>query len=363
MKRSSMVLTTMASQVSKAPRLSRVLCTVSLLALMASASRAATLAATPADLAAQVKAAQPGDVVRLAPGAYGAVKLQAILKASPGVTIQGVPGVVFSSLDASGSSFLTFDGIEVAGTANAAAVWFGPGSHDLTLRNSKVHQADGKTLQGSAVVFNKAANITVDHNEFSFLASGVGVQASTGAVVSNNLLHDIGSDGVDLTDAVGAKVIGNTATNFHPPPAAHPDFIQWWGKNTSGLDIEDNRFDRGTGGVAQGIFGEDGQGVTIRNNILRGTMYNGIGLSRTKDAVIEGNFVAGYPDMATRIIVRGGCDSVTITGNAAQAVLDYVQAGQPSCREVRISENQPLAAAPRGDDRPLDAWRRRRAQR
>jgi hypothetical protein len=341
----------------------RIWCTVSMIALMASTARAATLSATPADLSARVGAARPGDIVQLAPGAYGAVKLQNIVKAPQGVTIQGAPAAVFTSLDASGSSFLTFDGIEVAGGGNLAMVWFGAGAHDLALRNSKVHQADNQTLLGSGVVFNNAANVTIDHNEFSFLGSGVGVQSSTGAVIANNLFHDIGSDGIDLTNAVQTKVVGNRATNFHPQPAAHPDFIQFWGPSTSGLDIEDNRFDRGTGGVTQGIFGEDGAGITIKNNILRGTMFNGIGLSRTKGAEIEGNFLDGYPDMPTRIIVRGGCTGIAITNNTAQTIINYVPAGQPACKDVRIAQNTAVAPAPFGDDRPLEAWLRRREQR
>lgn len=320
-------------------------------ALSFGVAHAATPTATPATLAAQVKAAQPGDVVQLAPGAYGAVKLQNLVKTAP-VVIEGAPGAALTSLDGTGSAFLTFDGLEVIGTANAAAVWFGPGSHDLTFRNGKVHNTN--PAQGSAVVFNKATNITVDHNELYNLGSGVGVQSSTGAVVSNNAFHDIASDGIDITDAVGAKITGNTGTNFHPPAQAHPDFIQFWGLNTNGLDIENNRYDRATGGVAQGIFGEDGANVTIKGNILRGTMFNGIGLSRTKGAVISGNFVDGYPDMTTWIIVRDACDSVTITGNATPTVTNYTAA--PACTNVTISGNTTVALAALGDDALLTAW-------
>ena len=346
--------------------MNRLFAAVSAVALTAAGARAATLSADPASLVAQVKAARPGDIVRLAPGAYGAIGLNNIAKAAPGVTIQGAPGAVLTSLEATGSSFLIFNGLEVAGTANAAAVYFGAGSHDIVFRNGKVHQADNATLQGSALIMHAAANVTVDRNEFSWLSSGVGVQASTNAVVSNNSFHDIGADGIDITDATNLKVIGNTATDFHPGPTTHPDFIQWWETGTvaspCGMDVEDNRFDRGAGKPIQGVFGEAGCDVTIRGNILRGAMFNGIGLSRTQGAVIADNFVDGYPDMVSRIIVRGGCADVSITNNAAQVVANYMPAGQPPCRDVKIAGNTTLTAAAPGDDRPLDRWLSRRRQ-
>jgi hypothetical protein len=330
----------------------------SALALAAGAD-AATLQATPANLLAQVRAAQPGDVVRLASGTYSIGFT--VQKPAPGITIEPAPGatVIASVLNLTGSTNITVDGVDVpmagAGAYGATA---GPGSQNITFRHLKVHQADNKTNDGVAFYIRGANAITVDSSEIGHSGIGINIIDTDHVVLTNNLIHDISGDDIDLAGAPYAKVIGNTAINNVPGPDEHPDFIQFWGTKTNpnpcDIVIEKNRYDRGKGGAAQGIFGEGGCNVTIANNIIRGAMGNGIALAFTNGANISGNFVQGYPDMASGMVVRNRCSNITMTNNAAGAVTNYVVAGEMPCTNVKISSTTIVKAAKFGDDAVLN---------
>ena len=78
---------------------------------------------------------------------------------------------------------------------------------------------------------------------------------------------------------------GNSFTSFHPHGNDHPDAIQFWTSNITGVthdvSITNNTFTRGDGAPVQGIFvkDEDFQGyrnVTITGNAVVGELYNGI---------------------------------------------------------------------------------------
>lgn len=327
-------------------------------------AHAATLTATPATLSTQLAAALPGDIVELAAGDYGDLAAKNLAKAAPGVTIRPAAGaaVAVSSITASGSTNLTFTGLEVqAKPATQYALTVAGGGAGVVFDQLKVHQVDGKTPVGVGAFIRNAAGVTIQNSEFAWLGVGVTVMDSDHVTVAGNELHDIAVDGMDLAGASDVLVSKNYIHDFHPGEGAHPDAIQFWATalhpDPARITITGNRYVRGTGGVAQGIFGGPGEDVTITDNALRGPMYNGISLAGTKGATISGNFVDGYPDMATRIIVRGGCDQVAITGNAAQAVVNYVVASEAPCTNVTISGNTALQPAAFGDDALLTAWR------
>jgi len=323
--------------------MTRLLLTASTLALMACEARATTLTATPANVAAKVQAAQPGDVVQLESGEY-VLHINA-RKAAPGVTITPASGahVVASEIVANGSSNLTFDGIEVAMTPAANGVTAaGKGTENIVFNHIKVHQADNQSLASVGFWIRLASNITIQNSEVQWAHRGIAVLDSDHVTIKDNLIHDIKVDGMELAGTTDTTITGNKATNFHPTPGDHPDFIQWWGTaitKTNNLNIEGNHYERGTGGIAQGIFGEDGSNITIKGNSLLGVMYNGIGIARAQDVLIDANFVDGYPDMGTRIIVRGACDRVTISNNTTPAVINYVQAGETPCKSVTQKNN------------------------
>lgn len=342
----------------------RLLAAVLPLALLcASAAAAATLTATPATYWDLTRAAKGGDIVQLSTGDYGDLTIWNMTPVAPGVVIQPAPGaaVKLSSINANGSTNLLITGFDVTMTPTTGiGLSAGSGAKNIVFDHLKVHQADAATLAGVGFAIRNAANITVQNSEFYWTGSGGYDMDSDRVTVTGNLIHDINTDGILLAGATNATVTKNVLHDFHPGDGDHPDAIQWWSTAdtaTKAVEIAFNHIERGAGGISQGIFGEDGANVSIHDNELLGTMYNGIGLSRTKGAVIDHNFVDGYPDMGTRIIVRGGCDQVAITNNAAQAVVNYVASDEPPCTNVTIAGNTTLQPAAMGDLSLLTAWK------
>lgn len=324
---------------------------------------AATLTATPATSWAVLGAAKPGDIVQLQAGDYGDLAAWNFKKAAPGVTIEPAPGaaVTISSINAGGSSNLTFTGFDVVMKPTTQyGLQAGGAGGNVVFDRMKVHQADASLLQGVGFWVRNGANVTIRNSEFYWLGLGGGLMDSDHVTISGNLIHDVGVDGIDLAGVTNVLVSRNVIHDSHPSGGAHPDGIQWWSTATTptnGVEIAYNHIERGAGGASQGVFGEDGANVSIHDNELLGTMYNGIGLARTKGAQIRHNFVAGYPDMGTRIIVRGGCDAVTIEGNAAQEVVNYVTTTEPACTNLTIQGNTTIPAVQLGDLSALDAWK------
>lgn len=333
------------------------------LALLFQPAFAATLPATPATLWNQMGAAQPGDHVQLQSGDYGDIPAWNFKKAGV-VTIEPAPGAVvtLSSINADGSTNLLITGFDVAMKATTQyGITAGSGANNVVYDRMKVHQADASLLQGVGFWFRNAIKVTVQNSEFYWLGTGGGALDSDQVLIAGNRIHDINVDGILLSGKLSGVVSGNTLRDFHPGAGDHPDGIQFFDA-ASGvvgpLEISSNRIERGSVGQLQGIFGEGGAGISIHDNELLGTMYNGIGLARTKVASIDHNFVDGYPDMDTRIIVRGGCDSVALTNNTTQSVFSYVTTGEPPCTNVTLAGNTIIpASAGAGDYAALNAWK------
>lgn len=328
----------------------------------APAALAATLPATPANVWDVVKGAAPGDVVQLSAGDYGALNLWAIPQASPGVTIQPAPGaaVRVTTINADDSSWLIFRGFDVTMNPQTQFGFSTGRGANLVFDRMKLHQADATRLVGVGFLIRAARNVTVQNSEVYWTGSGGSVVDSDHVTVAGNEIHDINVDGILLSGATNALVTKNLLHDFHPGDGDHPDAIQFF--NTSarvsgGLEIAANRVERRSGGELQGVFGEGGTEISIHDNELLGVMTNGIALAGTKGAVIDHNFVAGYPDMATQIIVRGGCDGVKIINNATQNVVNYAPAGEPHCTNVAISGNTQARAVKPGDLTALNAWK------
>ena len=303
--------------------------------LLASAAHAATLRAAPATVTAVVKSAQPGDVVQLSSGAY-VLDLWGIRKASPGVTITPAPGatVTASEINPSGSSWLTFSGITVAMTpATQYGIYVENGSTNIVFDGLAIHQADKATLAGVGVFFRNigaASNIVLKNSEISWVGSGINAANVDGVTLTNNKLHDIQTDGILALGMMHSTISYNFITNFHNANGGHPDGIQWATDTndkppkipTSSLTIDHNRIEIGSGDQFQGIFGEDGDHITITNNIVMGSMGNGIADARSSDVTIDHNFVQSYaaPAIQTNLVVRQQADRISITNNTAPAI-------------------------------------------
>jgi nitrous oxidase accessory protein NosD len=311
--------------------------------------------ATPNTYRAKIQAARPGDVIVLDAGAYGAVDLNGRKFAEPGVRIEAKPGadVVFDSLDLQGSEGIELRGADIAikGPSFGVNVL---GSSRIRLAGLKIHGGDGP--DHNAVMLRDSQDVSVADCDIHDLSTGINFLDSNHLKISGNHLTHIQSDGIRGAGSY-VEVIGNSGSSFHPSEGDHPDFIQFWNQHsgvTTGNVIKDNVFERGDGAVVQGIFIEYNENMIISGNAMAGTMYNGISLSVVHGAVIEDNFVQGYADMGTRIIVRGASTDVIVRNNVSEEIVNYDREGvNPRYKE---EHNSSIRAAKIGDTTDLRAW-------
>lgn len=343
------------------------------------------------DLWAAIKAASPGDQILVSEGNYSILSLRMMNIPSPGVTIQPVTGarVVINNAEHDTCSGIHYKGIEFYTKDNtqhngAYSVYF-VNSHDCSVDGSKIHGpvvASKAPASGVGVFIRLSTNISITNNELFDLGAAGGQMDSVGTVIDGNNVHDVRSDGFDNSGAINPVVTNNTFTDFYPVVDAtgtdHPDGIQFWGTTANpvgkGAIVRGNVIKRGKGhainpdGSAstlalwpQGIFAENQADMTIEDNAMVGTLFNGISVSGTSGALIKDNFVQGGVDMGSRIIARGQSSNITITGNeVSDALVNYVDNGKPNVNFVDTGDNVKISAAvvTNGvvDTSQLDKW-------
>jgi hypothetical protein len=310
---------------------------------------------TPKTYWAKVQAARPGDVIVLGEGEYGSVGFNNRKVAEPGIRIEAKPGakVVFDHLDLQNSEGIEIRGVEIAVRGPSFGVNV-QGSSRIRLSGLKVHS--GEATGHNAMMLRDSENITVSDCDVDGFGTGINFLESTHLKISGNHITNIQSDGIRGTGSY-VEVLGNTGSSFHPEEGDHPDFIQFWGSQSgvaTGNVIKDNVFERGAGGVVQGIFIENNQNIVISGNAMAGTLYNGISLSGVKGAVIENNFVQAYVDMGTRIIVRDASADVIVRNNVSSQIVNYDRGG-PNPR-YKEEHNSSIGSAKVGDTSALKAW-------
>jgi Right handed beta helix region len=309
---------------------------------------------TPKTYRAKIQAARPGDVIVLDAGSYGAVDLSGRKFAEPGVRIEAKPGakVVFDSLELQGSEGIEVRGVDVAVRGPSYGVNVQESSR-IRLSKLKIHGADPGH---NAVMLRDSQNVSIADCDVQDVWSGINFLDSNHLRISGNHLTHIQSDGIRGAGSY-VEVIGNSGSSFHPGEGDHPDFIQFWGRHSgvaTGNVIRDNVFERGDGAVVQGIFIEYNEKILISGNAMAGTMYNGISLSGVHGAIVEDNFVQGYVDMGTRIIVRDASSDVTVRNNVSEEIVNYDRGGaNPRYKE---EHNSSIRAAKIGDTTDLKAW-------
>jgi hypothetical protein len=88
---------------------------------------------------------------------------------------------------------------------------------------------------------------------------------------------------------------------------------------------------------------------------MSGTMYNGISLSTTSNGLVEDNFVQGFLDMDSWIIVRDASSNITVTHNTTQSVINYQGNGVPNPNYVE-SGTSIVSATAATDLSTVNAW-------
>jgi Ca2+-binding RTX toxin-like protein len=306
-----------------------------------------------------LKSAQSGDTILLEAGNYSGVNVKG-LKFDGVVTIASKDPndpAVLTGLSISGSEGLKFSNLEFD-LSSPHTVW------NLSIVNSKNIELNGLDIHGSlndnpgddrsAVLVRGSSDVRVLNSEFQQLDHGISMVASNGVRLEGNAFHDIRADGVIGSGSSNVQVVDNTFTDFHPVDGDHPDAIQFFTRNTTAsahdITISGNLIARGDGAIIQGIFVTDQVGnlpyqdLVITNNVLVGTMYNGIAVQNSENLLLSGNTVAAYSDMKSWIYVNKSTGA-TVTDNEAMLVkyalaTDLTQSGNVVTPRVTVDQTQ-----------------------
>lgn len=294
-------------------------------------------------LVAALKAAQPGDVIKLAPGVYddfggkfsprfdSPVTITSADPANPAVftdfTLARAQGLIFKQVN-----FATLDHTDKI--AEGVRYWAFKIVKSENIHFDQVHvhgsldKNPGNDVMGIQV--RDSANVSITNSTFEQLERAAAIGQTQGVNVSGNFVRDLRSDGFDFAEVINVRVVGNFLTNFVPVTGDHPDAIQFWtsGTKTASKDIliSSNVIVRGEGEYVQGIFLRDQTGsmpyerVNIENNLIVGTGYNGIRIQGVKDLKLTSNELVSFAgENNTFLLIQGG-DGVVATGNRAISI-------------------------------------------
>lgn len=260
-----------------------------------------------AGLVAAIKAAKGGEVLILAPGAYGPITIKGQVNAGM-VTITG-EGAKLLGLDLQKSEGFRFSGLEFDAGASGAYVFRVSASRDVHFDHLHVHGPDAATFAGlktppSGISFlNGCEDVSITDSEFHHLNRACGGSGDR-VVIARNDLHDLRTDGMMWSDTRDIWIVDNTIRDLTPSAGGHPDGIQFMTTGTSraseNILIARNVLDRGQGAAFQGIFLGDEVGslpfknVRILDNLLIGTGYNGIAVGHGENVELERNELLSF---------------------------------------------------------------------
>lgn len=300
------------------------------------------------ELRAALEAAQAADIIELESGGYGAFYCPAVPYAPPGVVLIPAPGArpVFTTFQASSNLSAIGMTAELDG-----AVQYGIQAwqvENVVFRDWTIMSKSGELAAGIGISLRWVHNAQVIGNEVSWLRSGITSDVTSFVTIANNDIHDIQTDGILISGFQNGAVIGNKLRRFHIAGGGHPDAAQWFNRinddgsisETFNVAIWGNLIDVLDGDQVQGIFGNDGRLIGIRNNAQFGTMTNGIAFSNTKFVEVRHNFVQGYAGAAQtpQIVVRGPSDRVAVIDNTTTGLTIGVPSDGPDWQPTNVTE-------------------------
>jgi hypothetical protein len=298
------------------------------------------MSATCATFVAAILAAQPGDVVTLPkqPEPCGYVRLNAVKKAAPGVTVRIHPDQKIG-LDLRFSEGLNFVGGWFVGGGNGIANAGRNGAYvisskRISFRDARFGSFAEGTLMGA--VIQRSTDWEVLNSRFSYQWDGLIIAESQRWRVIGNFFADDGIKGsictfpdgtVDDAWKKGRAACQQAGGVWTDGP--HADAIQIFRDVTDGL-VEGNRAEGHQQGM--GVMGPEGTVLGIRrlwlvNNVYRGDFahaFRWIG----DDMLARGN-VVGWPEdrpgsFGWKVVLRldptrgsVGCENVLITPGGA----------------------------------------------
>ncbi|HVH03087.1 MAG TPA: right-handed parallel beta-helix repeat-containing protein, partial [Amaricoccus sp.] len=302
---------------------------------------------------AAIQSARAGDTLLLAPGNYGAVRLDG--NASPNLKFAGdvtiasaVAGspAVFSDVTVSGVTNLNFENIDFIATPG------GTSGDPVTITQSRGITVNNATFDGHQVggiqnglLVSASSDIQISNSELADFYFGAGFRIVDNLRLLNNDVHSMDLDGLRLAQVTNTLIQGNRLHDMDgTTDGDHRDMIQFWTTETSApsanVTIRDNVLDVGDGRSIQSLFifneavSRYGAGaemfyrnLLIENNRIEGTHPHGITVGETSGLTIRGNTVVKdptnpyfMPGFEPKINVDPDSVGVTIAGNITHGI-------------------------------------------
>lgn len=262
------------------------------------------------------------DIIRLRQGSYPPMAIRGV---------QAAHAITITSADPSHPAVLTALSLIDSHNIVLRDLTFGdPGAgvqYSLLVQNSSGITIDHLSFTPpaavarsvvSAIFVRKSSDIEIADSFFTRHWHGISFLDVDNMRVRDNEFTDLQTDGIRGGGVSNFEVTRNVLASFHPAPGDHPDGIQLWSTNETipgrHIRIEGNIVARGSGSPTQGIFIRDTFGhlpfedVTIRGNLIIGSMYNGIAVNGVRGLHIEDNEVVALPDAKSWIRIDKGAD-------------------------------------------------------
>jgi hypothetical protein len=206
------------------------------------------------------------------------------------------------------------------------------GGRDIAIDTVYVHGSLDSDTANDIIGLNIGGvkNVRVVNNEFQQLGRGIQFGAVSGAVVANNKIHEMRSDGFDFAESDHLLIEGNHFSNTYRIKGDHPDAIQFWTRNTTrpstDITIRNNQILQTDGHGTQGIFMRDElltmpyQRVTMENNLMVGSnMANGIWMDNGRDVNVLNNTVLSRTDDDNPVWIKMiRVENLKLEGNIAE---------------------------------------------
>jgi Ca2+-binding RTX toxin-like protein len=284
-------------------------------------------------LKSALTSAHSGDVIQLAAGQYDGLSFKNLSFANDVTITSADPShqAVLTNFTVTNVTGLTISNVEMTaqGAVNAFAFRVS-GSKDIHFDHVDVHGSmDGDASNdANGISFLYSSDVSVTNSTFHELGRGLSAGASSYVDVTGNTVREVRSDGFDFAQVDHVTIKGNNLSNFAKASGDHPDAIQFWTSGTTApshdIVISGNVISLGDGLGTQGIFLTDQLGtmpysnVTISDNLIDGTGYNGIRLGHVNGLTLTGNQLTTNPgsNVETWIYVSNS-DHVVSTDNSA----------------------------------------------
>lgn len=294
-----------------------------------------------------------GDTIKLAPGNYGSISLDATqysqryLKYASDVTIvsENVQNkAVIEGLNLRGVTHLKFQQIKFDYTTESNSTGYPfvvNGAKYVTFRGnvfSGETDANGYGL-GVALKVSQGNDIMIENSIFNGFRKGIEGWGAQAVTIQGNTISGISYDGLVMGHMQGLTIRDNTITmKSNPANDDHRDVIQLYNVGTvapsSNVRIESNRLFAGDG-VTHGIFMDNGDAkstgstseyytnVVIKNNVIQTGQKLGIAVGETNGLNITGNTLIQHDDRNNstseiwipRLHVQENSQNVTVQNN------------------------------------------------